>query len=583
MTFDSTQLQFKQRAVPNPPVNPTQSAEPGVVTMPDGSQRRVTLEIQVNGVWKKIDPNQMNNGCFLEIAKRCQEIYQTTTQETGQPETLTVYFEQKNLPESWTSASLGRFLPFLKDEVVDLTFQKVEYKTADSDELHVVEEKTHAFDTVKVNQLASSMTWVSKGIFGNREHFLEKSKKIDNRTKRNKATLDETNSEKLSNVKQVLNVQEAGSQGNRCATLSIAAILLKRHNGDLQRAAARFEIPIAPIDGQDPKITLSNGLIELAAATIEISRYFQTDDELFSSVVAALDDAKQPIPDRTNRQAVVQQYAAHIRQAGQMLDVPVFQALEMHGIPFITLVPSQDDLVLGNVSPTIIFDAAEHSLDTYDLTTICFVVRDGLHYQPVIMNDMPNVAQQEKLRSILKNDMEKTLGQIQNLISDTQRTPDEKSVEFNNLVASVVRQYPFDAKPRIVDMLRNGLRAIDDALISTPNDIFIEGASLAFLSRPVPIIEDLEDPIVVDPMEKTLSQIQTLISDTQRTRAAKVDEFKKLVGDIVNSDEGRLKIIRMLPALSTHEEENLLLLPDARFILEATNAFQNPGPVNHGR
>jgi hypothetical protein len=578
MTINGAQIQFTERAGPNAPVDPAQTSEPGIITMPDDSERLITLRIKVDGVWQKIDPKKIKNGPLLDIANKCHDIYKTTTLETNLPNTLTVYFEQKDLPESWTSATLGRISPSsFKEEVVDLTFTKLEYKTADSDKLQVIEEKTHAFDTVKVNELARSITYVSKAIFGNPHYFLEKPTKIKPKS------VVERNSEQLAAVKRTLNVQEAGSQDNRCATLSIAAILLKRYNGNLQRAAARFEIHIAPIDGQDPKITLSNGLIELAAATIEVSRDFQTDDKLFSSVVAALDDAKQPIPDRTNRQAVVQQYAAHIRQAGSMLDIPVFQALEsINGIPFITLVPSQGDLVLGSVSPGISFDEEEDSLDRHDLTTICFVVRDGLHYQPVIMNDMPNVAQQEKLRSILKNDMEKRLHQIQSLIADTQKTSADKVVEFNNLVGPVVNQYSFDAKPRIVDMLRNGLRAIDDALISTPNDIFIEGASLAFLSRPVPIIEDLEDP-----MEIALTKIQNLISDT-RTPTEKSAEFQKLVDDIINSPndspEVRRRITRKLPALRTHQEDDLCLLIDkGQFIQAATEAFLNPGPVNHGR
>jgi hypothetical protein len=468
------EVSFSQRTGPS---------EPGIITMPDGSgERRVTLQIKVDGVWKKVDTSKFRDEkTTLEaIAKKCDEIYKTTTQETDQPDTLTVYFEQKDLPESWTSATLGRIAPSYKDEVVDLTFNKLEYKTADSDQLHVIEEKTHDFDTATVGQLASSMRYLSKTIFGNQEHFLEKPKKIKSKSVANR------NSEQLSNVKRTLNVQEAGSQENRCATLSIAAILLKRSNGDLQRAAARFEIPIAPIDGQDPKITLSNGLIELAARTIECSRYFQTDDELFSSVIAALNDARQPIPDRTNRQAVVQQYAAHIRQPGQMLDVPVFDALEINGIPFITLVPSQGDLILGSVSSMITFN---EGLDAYDLTTVCFVVRDGLHYQPVIMDDTPNVAQQEKLRSILKTYMEKTLGQIQNLISDTQRTPDQKSVEFNNLVTSVVCQYPFDAKSRIAQMLRGAGKDFPE--VPMDNDTFIYLANFAF--KPVICNLDIEN------------------------------------------------------------------------------------------
>jgi len=92
------------------------------------------------------------------------------------------------------------------------------------------------------------------------------------------------------------------------------------------------------------------------------------------------------------------------------------------------------------------------------------------------MNDTPE--QQEKLRSILRNDMEKTLGQIQNLISGAPSP--EASVEFEKLVSSVIRRYPFDAKPLIVAMLKKAGRTFDEY-----NDDFIKAATLAFQSPPV--------------------------------------------------------------------------------------------------
>ena len=186
------ELRFRQTTGSNPPVNP---AEPGIITMPDGSERRITLEIKVNGAWKKVDPK--NIPYHLEIAKRCHQIYQTATQATDLPETLTVYFEH-NLSESGT---------FFKEEVIDLTFNKMEYKTADSDKLQIFDVKTHQFaaeaDAIKVNQLASSMAQVSKAIFSAPEKFLEQPTKIKTKS------AAQQNSEKLAAVKRTLNVQEA--------------------------------------------------------------------------------------------------------------------------------------------------------------------------------------------------------------------------------------------------------------------------------------------------------------------------------------------------------------------------------------
>ena len=109
---DGAELRFTPRADPGAdpatPVNPAQASEPGIATMPNGRKLRVTLEIQVNGAWKKVDPNHFSDVHFQAIAGQCNAIYQTTMQKADQPKTLTVYFEQKNLTESWKSAILGK-------------------------------------------------------------------------------------------------------------------------------------------------------------------------------------------------------------------------------------------------------------------------------------------------------------------------------------------------------------------------------------------------------------------------------------------------------------------------------------------
>src|SRR5579863_2648477 len=322
MTIYGGQLRFKQSAGSN-----LSTDEPGVITMLDG-KRKITLEIKVDGAWKKVDPKYIR---ISDIAAQCHQIYKTTTQNNDLPETLTVYFEQ-HLSKS------GIF--FFKKEVVDLTFKKIEYKTADSDKLQVFDVTTHEFatqaDAAKVNELASQMKQVSKEIFSNSKAFLEQPTKI-----KNKSTT-EKDSEKLAAVKKTLNVQEAGSRDNRCLTLSIAAILLKKCDGNLQTAAKEFDVTFE--EGEEPLITLSNKLIEIAAQTIENPKFYNQDD-CFDSVVAALKSAKQPITDEKDKQAVAQQYATLIRLPSQMLDVPVLKALEKQGLPIITLVPSQGDLV----------------------------------------------------------------------------------------------------------------------------------------------------------------------------------------------------------------------------------------------
>lgn len=469
-TIDTAQLRFTQRAAAPNPAHSTQ-ADSSTVTL-NGKRYKITIEILVNNEWKKVDSSKFEPGSQAAIAQRCQEIYQQITHDAPAG-TLSVYFKRTELQESWKSALLGKVISKYKEPTTGLSFQKIEYKTAGSSELHTFDIEKNEFDTPtdaqRVDAIAKSLSPLST-LFKNPEQFISAPEKI----KRAKQPATEN----LSTVEQTLNVQEAGSQENRCATLSLAAILLRQH-GTLQAVADAYDdIPIDNVGATD-QITLSNGLIELAAQTIETDNAF-TQDPLYSNIVAALGDAGHTIANGADTKTVARQYATLIRQRGQMLDVPVFDALQLCGIPFITLVPNQarNDFVLGNISGLITFDAADHSLDTYDLTNICFVVRDGLHYRAIQMNSAP--AQDAKLRSILKADMEKTLGQIQNLLNVPSPTKDQAN-EFDQLIRSVVHRYPFDSKPRIVQMLRAANKTVTDGLVSEATGNFIRRAYAAFV------------------------------------------------------------------------------------------------------
>ncbi len=496
------QLKFTQKAGPLA-TTPAQTDEPGVITLPDGRKFKVKIQLKLGGpegAKHDVDVSKFGDEYLLDLALKCVGLYDAATHKAGNPKSFTVHFQQHIPNESLQSSTIGKIFNRFKDHPATLTelkFKKLEYQTA-SNTKEVFDLEKDQFvdenDAQIVNRMLDGITPYSKGIFANLDHFISKPKKTQ---PKNEAEL---NSEKLAAVERVLNITDNNGAGNRCLTLSAATILLKKHGGDLQAAAAEYKIPIDPKVGETSQTTLSNGLIELAARTIESDDRFITPDtkdnenQLFSNIVACLTAAKQNIADPNNRVAVAKQYADLIRHSGEMLDASIFDALSIRGIPFITLVPTpaQDDLILGSVSGTISFDSEERSVEKYDLTTICFVVRNGLHYKAVVMSDTPNAAQMEKLRLIIKNDMNKTLGQIQNLITDQTRTSAQKSVEFNNLATYVVTKYPFDTKPRIIQMLRDARRTIDDDLISAENNIFIEGASLAFLSNPGPKIQVVE-------------------------------------------------------------------------------------------
>jgi|GEM_PF-1960069 len=466
-TIDAAQLRFTQRTGPANPAAPGAAqaqADSSIVTL-NGKQYKITVEILVNDEWKKVDTSKFDSRICPALAQRCQGIYQQITHDPNSAGTISVYFKTK-------------------DAAKDLTFQKLEYKTAGSPQLETFDIEKHAFDTETdaqhVDAYARSLLPLSSQLFSNPEQYIAAPARV--------RRAERPTTQILSSVKQLLNVQEAGSQENRCATLSIAAILLQRYNGDLRAIEQEYGIPLTYV-GTTNQITLSNGLIELAARTLERNLLTFTQDGYYSNIVAALRDAGQNIADENNRDTVVAQYANLIRTPGQMLDVPVFDALQMNGIPFITLVPNeaQNDLVLGNVSGLISFDAAEHSLDNYDLTNICFVVRDGLHYQAVQING--SSAQVTKLRAILKADMEKTLDQIQTLLNDSNPISSKVTV-FEQLIRSVVNQYSFDSKPRIVQMLANANKAMGNDSASKSNNDFIADAMAAFRGYTVDLPED---------------------------------------------------------------------------------------------
>ncbi|HEX4839565.1 MAG TPA: hypothetical protein VFU89_03885 [Rhabdochlamydiaceae bacterium] len=460
--IDTAQLRFTQRTGPVNPGTPgsTQSqADSSIVTL-NGKQYKITVEILINGEWKKVDASKFGSQASSALAQRCQEIYQQITHDPNSASTISVYFKTK-------------------DAAKNLTFQKLEYKTAGSSQLETFDIEKNEFeaetDAQRVDAFARSLLPMSSRLFSNPEQYIA----APARVKRTQQLTQQPVTQTLSSVKQLLNVREAGSQENRCATLSIAAILLQTYNGQLDDIAKIYKIPLNKSSGETDQIILSNGLIELAAQTIEkqVTKFKQ--DDFYSNIVAALGDAGQSIDNENDRDAVIAQYVTLIRKPGQMLDVPVFDALEMNGIPFITLVPNQarNDLVLGSVSGSISFDTVQRSLNHYDLTNICFVVRDGLHYQAVQMNS--SLQQDTKLRSILKADMEKTLGQIQILLNDSRPTK-AKDREFQQLLNHVVYLYPFDSKPRIIQMLTSANKEINPESVNSSELGFIAAALGAF-------------------------------------------------------------------------------------------------------
>jgi hypothetical protein len=331
----------------------------------------------------------------------------------------------------------------------------------------------------------------------NNPRFITNSKKI----KRNP---DPKKSEKLKAVEDTLNVKDAGADENRCAALSVARILLHRNGDNIEQAAnAFFQIPIVPRDGEDNRITLAKGLIELAAQRIETDPEFVTNESYYASICAALiaasrnpsiiaDESKlKPIQaalaiagDLNNRQTVVQLYANLIRQPWQMLDVPFFDALKQLGLPVITLKRSRDDYIFGNISNM----RFNQSIEEFDLNAVCFVVHAGLHYQPIIMDENPNPAQATKLLSILTNDLNTRLRQLERDVkaqSKSKLPNDQKQNFIAPKIRDLLNIYPYYAKRCIFDLLRGNRNFDEVRLNAASNADFVAEATRAFLSAPV--------------------------------------------------------------------------------------------------
>ncbi len=490
-------LRFAQRAGPNAPVNPAQASEPGIVTM-NGKDYRITLEIQVNGVWKKVDPKTISNSDHLDIAEQCHKIYQKTTQKTDQPNSITVYFEQKNLQESWTSWALGTFDSSYKDEVVDLTFNKIEYKTANSDELHVWDIKTHDFttktDAIKVNELARSMTKVSKAIFGNPEQFLERTTKIKNQpvdpvTKsqpvdpvtKSQPVDPVTKSQPVDSVTKSMSqaVSDAGTTENRCASLSLAKRELAQRTPE--EIIARYELPETLIPSltnetnSDAKIQLlSEALIEKAANNIIINLGFRDpyitlqNQPCLAAIERALIEYQSShvefeIPATPDEKVAV--YASLIRQSNFMLDLPFFLALEQ---PFI--------IIRKDNKNNFMIDVKGHhytipdTIKNCDLEDVNIVYYNGVnHYQSVILSEN---AQKEAMRTLLRKDID---GQIEGFIPRLRAEVQAEALlsETADMV-KFLHFYPL-AKSEIIDRFKieypNKVELIEN-LIHYSNDEF---------------------------------------------------------------------------------------------------------------
>ncbi len=556
----------------------------------NGKQYKITVEIQVEGKWEKVDPLKLRNvlnqlgvpggkTSLEQLAKRCYKIYGATGPVSAS--SFTVYLGQKEAPWSLKGATLGRIADRFKDAPPGVAVIKIEYKTDDSSKVQTIEFKDFTLppETIqKLNKQTGKIAELTNAIFAQRHQLVSKKAlpALESRAS--------TDTKKLEAIERVLNVTNNSGEGNKCAAISVAMILLQRY-GDLQTAKAAIlsmneGLQLPAERGRDAQDILTNLLIDLAASLIENRPEFSNADAADSSnpyyanIVASLSlrAAGRPQPaSNADRKMVAKEYADLIRSNGEMLDVSFFDALNLLGIPSITLKPSTTGFVLGSIYSQNLFKADIDHIEGSDLGQICFVVHDQLHYRAAMLPTNLTAEQTSALRSILRNDMTKLLQELDKEIPTLQPGRSNFVENRNKIypkIAYLMARYPTDAKPRIIALLTKEKRIFDVETLNRANgDAFIQGALLAFLrpnmNEEIQRLDGLVKAVVPSPSagdirsNPSYNAINTIITDLIRHYP---NETKPLIIEKLNANRRNFN-----PNLST-------LAGDA-FIQEAVRAF----------
>lgn len=475
-TFNNALLSFAQRSGAVVPVDPAQS-EPDIVTI-GGQRRRITVMVQVNGQWEKIDPTKLRNvlnqlgvpggqNALQTLAESCHKIYGATGPANAS--SFTVYLGQSEAPWSLTGATLGRVANRFKDAPPSAAIIKIEYKTDGSDKTQTIELKDFALSEGVSEELtaeAQKIAQFTNPIFTYRNHLV---------SKKALPTLVDPVSSVIDSC-----IKDAGAKGNRCAALSLAKIELdNRSIEDIVKKYKLNEGLVAEFNSAQPndKIPLlAEALIGKAAAFIEnqdplTNPFLNTKIKdqrkpCFEAITTALEAMIGKVPTGTPAQ-IVQQYANRIRVSGEMLDLPFFLAFKQPFIIIHKANPTTPNKIMAIGNEFKISDTIENC--NFDGVNIFYytTIRDPEtnrsigHYQSVVLSQPhQETAMKELLRRNIKEQIEGFIPGLRvNTVLDKTKT--KESDEILELFSS----YP-EAKQLLIDRFKREFPAKIDSLDS---------------------------------------------------------------------------------------------------------------------
>jgi len=413
--------------------------------MADGRKMKVTVEIKVNFVWKKVDTSKYSDekDVLKKLITRCEGIYATTTKESDKPKSLTVHFERNNNTESfWKSRVLGKVFTSLKEDIIQLDFKKLEYKTTASDTTQVFDLENEELGTLETSMVRAHLRVlapVAKGIYYDAHRLTANRKKTKNQSDPVSAVIDKC-------------IEDAGAKGNRCAALSLAKIELDKNS--IEDIVDNYELDEDFTEDfnlarPEHKLEmLAEALVQKTADTIEDTdpdNPFLDEDIQdhrqpgLAAIKYALREMKQS--DTGTAEEITERYAGIIRQPGQMLDLPFFLALEQ---PFIIIHkphPAAPNKIMVLGEDFIIPDTIE-DCDLDDVNILFYNSRD--HYQSVTLESRdPDITDKNEtaMRVLIRREMDQRIDSLINRLK-TPGVGADAIVEERKDALDLYAQYP---------------------------------------------------------------------------------------------------------------------------------------------
>jgi len=436
------------------------SSNPPVIKINGRTFRVDYVRMQVNDKSYDVTLSQQE---LVAIASQCRDIYEKVIKSGDSAKTIEFTFEKQSHSESLSGMTLGKIFDRFKATPPPLELKSIEYRTAENSKPKVIELKDE--DKAQVASEVQSIDQLTLKFFNDREQYWKPIPK--------KLTSEQTGLKKL-----IQNcIQEAGSEGHRCAALSIAKRELDLAKGQFKAITDKYELNedligklAAAKDDKDRMTVLSEALVQKAADIIgsqdeQTNPFLNTANTLqrapcFAAIKTAL-EAHQTAEKKAQRdyiipanpKSAVAAYAELIRKPGTMLDLPFFLAL---GVPFVIIRNDQNNnLFISESSENFVISG---TIDSYNLDDANILFYNGTdHFQAVILKDKTD---KDEMRQLLRQMVE---GHMKTFVDDIGK--DDLKAEHIKIYSSsfedLTRLYP-KAREEIIQKLIDRYQFIEE-------------------------------------------------------------------------------------------------------------------------